>query len=152
MNEGLFTLREARLEDGEAIRSLVYGAHLNPFGLDWRHFVVAEDEDGCVIGCGQIKSHGDGARELASLVVRDDWRGRGVGKAIVARLIHGAGPPLWLMCRSELVGYYRRFGFREVGLREDLPRYFRWVHRLFTWFSRLAGRENRLAIMVYDGP
>ncbi len=144
-------MREARAGDKSAIRDLVCGERLNPLGLNWRHFVVATAADGSVIGCGQIKIHSDGSRELASLVVREDWRGRGVGSAIVRRLAEHAPSPLWLMCRSELAGYYRRFHFREAGADEPLPLYFRWVRRLFGWPSRLMGRKPRLAIMVRMG-
>jgi N-acetylglutamate synthase-like GNAT family acetyltransferase len=143
-----FSLREARPGDQRVIRDLVHRERLNPFGLNWRHFIVAAAADGSIIGCGQIKTHGDGSRELASLVVRENWRGHGVGSAIVRRLAEDAPLPLWLMCRSELADYYRRFHFREVGADEPLPRYFRCARRLLGWPSRLMGRRRRLAIMV----
>ena len=43
-------------------------AGLNPFSLGWPRFLVAED-GGRVVGVAQIKPHGDGSRELASLAV-----------------------------------------------------------------------------------
>ena len=43
---------------------------MNPLGLDVRRFLVAEDESGQVVGCGQLAPLGSpGALELRSLVV-----------------------------------------------------------------------------------
>lgn len=119
-------------------------------GLDWRHFVVAIDGHERVIGCGQIKEHRDGARELASLVVALDLREQGVGGAIMRRLMDDAGPPLWLMCRSDLASFYLRFGFREVGPEEPQPRYFRRMRALARAFL-FAHRAEYLAIMAWEG-
>jgi amino-acid N-acetyltransferase len=119
-------------------------------GLDWHHFVVAIDRHERVIGCGQIKVHRGGARELASLVTAPEWRGLGVGGAIVRWLMDDAGPPLWLMCRSDLAGFYLKFGFREVGGEEPKPRYFRRMRALARVFL-FARRNEYLAIMVWRG-
>ncbi len=117
-------------------------------GLDWHHFVVAVDDQGRVVGCGQIKDHRGGARELASLVVSPEWRGRGVGGAIIQWLKRQAGPPLWLMCRSGLVRFYREFGFDLVGPDEPQPAYFRRMRALAKAFV-FASRQDHLAIMSW---
>jgi N-acetylglutamate synthase-like GNAT family acetyltransferase len=119
-------------------------------GLDWHHFVVAADEQGRVIGCGQIKQHRGGVHELASLVVTSEWRGRGVGGAIVLWLKHEAGPPLWLMCRSGLVPFYQMFEFDLVEPDDPQPAYFRRMRALAKAFV-FAGRRDYLAIMSWAG-
>jgi len=129
---------------------MVREAGINPMGLDWRRFVVAETVAGDSLGYGQIKRHRDGTRELASLVVREDWRGKGVARAIVQQLMRQAGPPLWLMCRSGLVPFYRRFGFVEVRRDSRLPPYFRNMRRLVGAFQVFAHSEEYLAIMVWE--
>lgn len=126
-------------------------ARINPLGLDWRGFLVAVDDRGTVIGCGQIKAHSDGVRELASIVVEEKWRGRGVARAVVDSLMGGVGPPLWLTCRSSLTGLYERFGFRETAADDDMPAHFRRLRRAARAFGLLVGSGEHLAVMVWDG-
>lgn len=145
---GGLRLRAARKDDQATIRRLVKRARINPLGLDWRNFLLAIEEGGTIIGCGQIKRHRDGSRELASLVVREEWRGQGVASTIINTLLPTGEGPIWLMCRAELVSYYRRFGFREVGSSGSLPRYFRWVRRLMKLLACALPRRQRGAIMV----
>ncbi len=143
-------LRPACAEDAAAIRRLVRGARLNPIGLDWRRFVVLEAE-GEVVGCVQVKPHRDGSRELASLVVAPGWRGRGLGRRLVEAVLERHPPPLYLTCRSGLMPFYERFGFREVGETEPQPPYFRRVRRLGRLLRGLRRRGEYLAVMVWEG-
>jgi N-acetylglutamate synthase-like GNAT family acetyltransferase len=118
--------------------------------LDWRHFVVAVDAEGRMVGCGQVKQHGDGSRELASVAVEESWRRRGVASSLVADLQQRHGPPLWLTCQSTLADFYQRFGFMEVHDPQHLPRYFRKILRLVRMF-RWLGPGERLAVMLWEG-
>ena len=141
--------RSATAQDGRAIRALILRVGINPRGLDWRRFVVAVDGRDRVVGCGQIKPHPDGSRELASIAVRPKMRKRGVASELIRRLMKENGPPLWLMCRAGLAGFYDRFGFAAVEDPASLPRYFRRVHRLAALAARLLLKENRLAVMAW---
>jgi N-acetylglutamate synthase-like GNAT family acetyltransferase len=147
-NEG-FSLRPARPEDQAAIRQLIRDVGINPLGLHWERFVLAVDAPGAMIGCGQIKIHGDGSRELASIAVVEAWRGRGVASEIIHHLIARHDPPLYLTCRAGLGTFYQRFGFRPAQTNE-LPPYFRRLERLVGLFRflRLMPREG-LLIMIY---
>lgn len=116
-------IRPARADDAATIRALVRSESLDPTSLDWRNFLVAEDEGGQIVGIGQVKPL-PGARELGSLVVVPAWRGRGVGAAIINALMARETGPLYLLTRDTRVPYYARFGFRVAGWR-DLP----WVIR-----------------------
>jgi len=78
-----FKLRQAVIDDSTRIKFLVREAHLNPLGLDWRRFTVAVTPQEGIIGCGQIKTHRDGSRELASVVVDPIWRGEGIAKEVI---------------------------------------------------------------------
>ena len=140
-------LRPAVESDFSTIRKMVREARLNPLGLEWRRFIVAMDDDGKIIGCGQVKSHNDGSTELASLVVRRPFRGMGIARAIVERLMAEAEPPLWLMCRSRLARMYQRFGFVEEVIEEEMPRYFRRMRSLARLFRPILGGGEGLAIM-----
>lgn len=129
-----YLIRPAKAEEEPAIVALVRGAHLNPFDLDYRRFLVAVDTSG-VIGCIQTRHH-NRRRELASLVVRDDKRRRGTGSALVRALIKREQQPLYLYCRSSLVPYYRRFGFRLRHWRATPPAS---IFRIIALSSKLIG-------------
>lgn len=127
-------LRPARPEDQAVIRRLVRQARLNPFDLHWSRFWVVEIA-GQVVGAGQIRRHRDGSRELASLVVDPAWQGRGLGTMLVQALMAQEPGPLYLVCRAELEGFYRRFGFRRLS-RQEMPPFFRWIDRIARLFQR----------------
>ncbi len=141
-----FALRRAEAGDAPAIRALVREGRINPFGLDWRRFVVAVTPSGEVIGCGQVKAHRDGSRELASIAVRRAYRGRGVARAIIERLLAENPPPLYLMCRASLGPFYEPFGFQAVAF-EEMPPHFRRVVRLARWLRGLRGSGEALLVM-----
>jgi N-acetylglutamate synthase-like GNAT family acetyltransferase len=129
---------------------------LNPLGVDWRNFLVAEDSAGRLVGIGAVKGHGDGSRELASIATAPDRRGRGVAGAVIRALIErerevsaGEARPLYLTCRGERTGFYERFGFRAAGEGEMTP-YFRRLHRLAAAAVRLLRLNDRMVVMRRD--
>ena len=79
----MYTLRPATAAEFPAIRKLIWQVGINPIGLDWRRFVLAVDEEGRMLGCGQIKPHKGGIRELASIAVVPEARGLGIARAII---------------------------------------------------------------------
>ena len=92
-----------------------------------------------MVGMGQVKSHGDGSRELASIAVVPARQGEGVGNAIIqALLAREPGVVLHLSCRRELEGYYERFGFKRLE-PASYPPYFRLTTLLFSRISPLFG-------------
>ena len=145
------TLRPPRVDEHLLIRRMIASNNLNPFGLAWDNFIVAADEQDRLIGCGQIKRHGE-LEELASLIVTDEWQGRGVSTLLMNALMERGIRPLWLMCESPLTAYYEKFGFREVENPGELPGYFQNVF----WGSRMTFgllflfRGTHVAIMVTD--
>jgi N-acetylglutamate synthase-like GNAT family acetyltransferase len=145
-----FLIRPAGKEDFPAIRDLIHTVRINPMGLDWRRFLIAVGPASQFSGCGQIKLHSDGSRELASIAVPDRFRGQGVARALIeALLARETTRPLFLMCRAELKSLYARFGFKEVG-GEGLPRYFQRIKRIEGLFNHSADPSDRLAIMRLD--
>jgi N-acetylglutamate synthase-like GNAT family acetyltransferase len=136
-------IRPAAEADQRTIRRFVRDARLNPMSLNWPNFVMAE-EYGAVVGVGQVKKHGDGSRELASIVVVPARQGQGIGTAVIKTLLaSNPGVVLHLTCRSGLQGYYERFGFRRLD-QAEYPPYFR---RLIP-FVNLVGRLRGLQIVV----
>jgi N-acetylglutamate synthase-like GNAT family acetyltransferase len=82
-----FTVRLAIKEDFPAIRSLIHTVQINPTVLDWVRFLVVVRPQGNLLGCGQIKPHADGSREMASIAVREQVRGQGVARAVIEALL-----------------------------------------------------------------
>lgn len=146
----MFTIRPAVQQDQSSIRSLILTARINPTRLEWQRFVVAVDDQNALIGCGQVKPHRDGSRELSSVAVDENWRGRGVARALIEWLMANNEPPLWLTCRSGLMPLYERFGFREVRKEEEQPPYFRRLRRLANTFLMLSKTNEYLAVMVWE--
>jgi N-acetylglutamate synthase-like GNAT family acetyltransferase len=136
-------LREAVEADFPNIRALIRQTGINPTGLDWRRFIVAESSAGQFIGCGQLKPHSDGSLELASLAVIPAWRGKGVARVIIQALMDKAPHPLYLTCRGELGPFYEKFGFRILR-REEMPPYFRRLSR----FAGIVGKLIHQTMLV----
>jgi amino-acid N-acetyltransferase len=142
-------IRPAAAEDQATIRRFVKDARLNPMSLKWPNFVVAE-EDGEIVGVGQVKAHGDGSRELASIVVVPARQGCGIGSKVIRTLLaNNPGGVLHLTCRRELQGYYERFGFRRLD-RAQFPPYFGRMIPLVNLIGRFAGMQ--ILVMRREAP
>ena len=145
------TLRPALAAELPRITQLILKNNLNPLGLDWQSFTVAANQENQLVGCGQIKKHA-GLEELASLVVVDEWQGRGISKLLMDALIEQGKRPLWLMCESPLTRFYQQYDFVEVTNPAKLPSYFQSVY----WISRVPLglvfllRGSYVAFMVLD--
>jgi len=79
-----------------------------------RH-VIARDSDGGVIGTGRLLADG----HIGRMAVLADWRGKGVGRALLERLLEESRlqghTRLALHAQTQASGFYRRFGFVEEG-------------------------------------
>ena len=142
-------LRPATANDAAAIRSLIHTVGINPMSLNWQRFVIAMNDGGEMLGCGQIKPHGDGTYELASIAVWPRFQGQGVGHAIIQHLLANAQPPLYLTCRAALRPYYERFGFHALN-ETQMPPYFRRLWRIVRMASRIIPRMGSMQIMRRD--
>jgi N-acetylglutamate synthase-like GNAT family acetyltransferase len=135
-----FYLSAALETDFPAIQALIRETGINPLALDWRRFTVAKTVEGQkFIGCGQLKPHGDGSVELASIAVTSAWRRQGVASTIIQKLMADGPRPLYLTCLSHNGPFYEKFGFRSIH-GDELPKYFR---RL----SKVAGLVHTLHLM-----
>jgi N-acetylglutamate synthase-like GNAT family acetyltransferase len=140
----LLTIRPAIDADQATIRRLIAEARINRMSLNWPNFIVAE-EDGAIVGVGQVKAHKDGSRELASIAVIPARQGQGIGSAIIETLLaRELGVVLYLTCRSQLEPYYERFGFRFVAPAQ-YPPYFRRMVPLVNAVMRMF--KMRIVVM-----
>lgn len=122
------TLRAARAEDQKVIRKMVRQARINPFGLHWPDFIIAERE-GQIVGIGQVKEHRDGSRELASIAVRPAYQRQGIATAIIRELLSREEGVLYLTCRTYMEDFYKPFGFYRVS-GDELSGYMAFLDRL----------------------
>lgn len=141
-----YLIRPAVREDAKVIRALIRAVRINPFGVDWERFLVAVDDGERLVGCGQVKAHRDGSRELASIAVVPDWRGKGVARALIEGLLSAHDPPLYLTCRDHLMGFYERFGFKVIQ-PADMPGYFRRIYRLVNLLGLISAGQADLLVM-----
>ena len=92
-----------------------------PVALEWdasdavsRH-VVAYDATGTPIGTGRLLPDG----HIGRMAVLPAWRGKGVGRALLERLLESAQvvrqQHLVLHAQTQAAGFYRRFGFEKTG-------------------------------------
>ncbi len=146
--------RPATAGDQKIINAIIREAEINPLGLKWSNFLVALDEaSGEVVGTGQIRAHGDGSRELASIAVRPRYRNRGIASEIVRRLIardaRESTAPLYLLCAGNMSSFYERFGFRHAE-RAEMPPYFRRLTRLMNFAQVFVHTDLTPMVMVLD--
>ena len=145
--------RPAVSQEEEEIVALVRSERLNPFDLDWRRFFVATDRSG-IVAAAQLRYHGDGSRELGSLIVRKDARRRNVASRLISALLASAPARVFMITGAAFAAHYRRWGFKPVE-----PRTAPWPIMRNYFFGSLMGiqswlagrRPNTLAILVRHG-
>jgi N-acetylglutamate synthase-like GNAT family acetyltransferase len=142
-----YDLRPATAGDSGSIRRLISEVHINPMSLDWRRFVIAVDGAGMLLGCGQLKPHGGGILELASIAVVPKHRGQGIAGSIIEDLIGRARRPLYLTCRAHLQPFYNKWGFVRLEAGE-MPPYFRRLWQLVSVAHRLGIAPGDLLVMA----
>lgn len=150
INENMVRLRKANQQDAASIRALIRQVRINPTGLDWRHFLVAVDDQDKVIATGQVKPLRDGTLELASIATAPPYRGQGLASAIITQLLVETSRPLYLVCAERMGAFYARFGFRELSPPE-MPRVLGREAAFVNWIRRhIASSMSRLLVMKID--
>jgi predicted GNAT family N-acyltransferase len=111
--------------DGAALRAVRHAVFVVeqgiPEALEWDAsdpaclHVLAEDAGGQPIGCGRLLPDA----HVGRMAVVAPWRGRGVGAALLARLVDLARERgharAVLNAQTTAVGFYRRHGFAVSG-------------------------------------
>ena len=108
--------RTGTSSDQQAIAASVLRESMNPLFLQPERFEVASDaaDEQRVLGFGQLRPL-SGAWELASLVVEPEARGRGLGSALVRRLLARVeGEEVWLLTLENTRRFYEPLGFVET--------------------------------------
>jgi predicted N-acetyltransferase YhbS len=145
-----FRGRAAQPADAQGIRALIRLVRIHGRNLDWQRFLVVTASDGMIIGCCQVKERRAGVRELASVAVHPDWRGRGVSIALSELLRDACPRPLWGICLASMASFYERFGGRIAGAEARRPWSLRLQCHLLNAFFRLRGSEQRAVVMLLE--
>jgi len=114
-------LREALLSDLDAISELIRSASLPLDGLQEARMCVAECGNE-VIGCSGLEIHGK-AGLLRSVAIAHEWRGRGIGEALVRCVLAEAarlGLDSVVLLTTTAPDWFPRFGFNVIA-REAVP-------------------------------
>jgi predicted GNAT family N-acyltransferase len=121
-----FTIRDVTWAQEEAklraVRLAVFVVEQNiPEEHEWDEHdavsahAIAEDRDGVPIGCGRLLPDG----HIGRLAVLSDWRGQGVGAALLLHLIELArargDARVLLNAQTHAVPFYARYGFAPSG-------------------------------------
>lgn len=115
---------QAGLEDLRSVRETVFVHEQRvPLDLEWDaadphcQHVIARDRHGQPIGTGRLTPDG----RIGRMAVLADWRGRGVGEALLLALLdrarQGRQRELILHAQLSAFGFYVRHGFLPVGER-----------------------------------
>ena len=96
-----------------------------PENLEWDDVdpacvhALAESDEGMAIGCGRLLPDG----HIGRMAVLATWRGRGVGDALLARLMDAArargDERVLLNAQVQAMPFYARHGFAPQGERFD---------------------------------
>src|SRR5262249_34841941 len=121
-----FTVRRADWQsDRESlrrVRTVVFVDEQSvPPALEWDGrddncgHVLAEDGRGAPIGTGRLLPDG----HIGRMAVLRTWRGRGVGRAVLAELLRCAAEQglsqVVLNAQTQAIGFYARYGFSAEG-------------------------------------
>ena len=112
------------VDDLRAVREPVFVQEQQvPIALEWDELdplcvhVIARDADGHAIGTGRLTPE----RKIGRMAVLPDWRGKGVGDALLLALIQEAAkqhwPELHLHSQVSALGFYVKHGFVPYGER-----------------------------------
>jgi len=116
-------LRPAEIADLPAIESLLSAANLPLAGVaeSLPGFVIAES-GGAIVGTAALEVCCDNAL-LRSVAVAPEWRSRGLGRALVTRIIadgEARGLRALYLLTTTAEHYFPSFGFRQIT-RVEVP-------------------------------
>ena len=133
----MWNVRPAQVTDIPAIEALLVSAAGDRENLADDQFVVAEDEDLAIFGCGRLRPYPDFC-ELASMAVAREAQARGVGRGIVSSLLERYKGPVYLICEDNVVDFFRRFALGLIP-ETDMPAGLR---PKWEYFAALADHMN----------
>ena len=133
----MWEIEAAKAADLPEIDELIATVDGDRVDLATDQFVVAKSEDARILGCGRLRPYPEFC-EIASMAVAEDVRAKGIGRAIVSRLLEQYSGIIYLICEDEVVEFFRRFEFRLLPA-SDVPD---GLDTKWDYFRSLAGSMN----------
>ena len=86
-----------------------------------RTYGVVADES--VVALGRIQRWANGVVEVGGFWTREDHRGRGIAREMIAHVLDTipTGHSVWCVALDHLVPLYESFGMQRVGPGEEVP-------------------------------
>ena len=114
----MITLREARPDEAGWINERYAAVRFVPSDIA-RETVIVAEVDGIPAGLGRLVPVDAASCELGGMLVFEEFRGRGVARAIVDELLrHAAGRAVYCLPFANLTELYAAAGF---AVAEDAP-------------------------------
>ena len=151
-------IRHAKITDAQQICDLVnYYAEqdlmlhrsLESIYAAVRGFVVAEDDDGSLLGCVGLDVFWSDSAEIRSLAVAESAKGQDVGTSLVRECINDAIalglPKIFAMTYEKT--FFERLGFQQVDIKNLPEKVWR---ECLEWYDR-GHRHETAMIYQIDG-
>lgn len=91
-----------------------------------RDLVIVAEIDGAPAGIGRLVQAGEHACELGGMLVFEEFRGRGIARAIIDELLrHTNGRTVYCIPFAELEPIYRNAGFTRISPDGEFPTHIR---------------------------
>lgn len=109
--ENEINIRQASLTDLKCIEDAIKEMQLDDTLIDYHQFIIAE-LNGEFAGFGRIKEYND-AKELCSLGVLPNYRGKGISRLLIKELkVKAVIKPLHVV--TIIPALFKKFGFEEI--------------------------------------
>ena len=111
----------------EVDRGIILFRSSDEIATNIRSYILAKEEEQ-IVGFGALHFHADDLAEIRSLVVKEDFRGKGIGKGLVSTLLDegthlGVEKVLTLTYKK---AFFESLGFSEIP-KESLPSHKLWA-------------------------
>ena len=87
-----------------------------------QEFIVAEDTEGNIVGCGALHVIWEDLAEVRTLASADEWRGCGIGRTIVQQLLERARElgVERVFCLTFEIDFFTHQGFKAMEQQEPV--------------------------------
>ena len=113
----MFISRASR-HDRDDIRELIEAQGWDASNLTEGTTLIARA--GAVAGCVRLVEVEPRQVVLDDVVVREDQRGKGLGRQLIQAAMNNRGGTLYLCCHDDVFGFYEKLGFTQLDY-DELP-------------------------------
>jgi GNAT superfamily N-acetyltransferase len=137
-------LRPARPDEADWINARYADVRFRGSDLT-RELVIVAEVDGVRAGIGRLVPAGEDACELGGMLVFEEFRGRGLARALIEELLrHAAGRTVYCVPFADLEPIYAGEGFTAIEPAAGLPEY---VGQKLAWCAAEIDRPVILMVL-----